>query len=630
VPDCASSHTGSPENWPAETIPVASARLTLLWPLAIQTPQPPVNGRSVADAVADCAARLARNKDGDWTPESDLARHIERRAGDEQWDYDVYAEGVYFHDFAQSFLFSSKNDDNAPQPLWLFRRRDVKRLDVTWGEKNEKQAAFDVERVNLYLFRTGAAILVVELSLQAKGKTLADVEDLHDILRRAYHPYGVVNTSGVAGMSHLVPRGVTWTWTDETRPAAVFDTQGDLEEIPAKFGATGVSKRRHTPIFAHWRHLLAEDLPLQGYESECKSRSEKEGVWRQVMDERMPTMLTLSVTAKDEPKNRFLRAIRRGDFARLCFADGSNSRAASTAPERDYPYDPDFLAGFEARHAYDRFASQGTRYFICGYAFVAVGAGDAIDGYVAMHMRRHYFQMNLIVNLEKATLLSFSSQVSDAARRYESAGKIEDFRKEMRAINEAFLQFVHRFRFTGVTNQMQGVEIFDMLRREADVNRLYEDVRGEIESANQYLFNRDQADAARESSRAADAANRLGRVAAAGVVAAMVAGLLGMNVLAQPELFTFLPGAFYGSQEKLNLFGHLLLFLLVSGGVLMIGASVVARIAKGVDRTTNGDAAQDASLGSLLPYIRRIGRCAWVIAAAIFLVGWLSTLGRGP
>lgn len=613
VSEGVASSPAAVDHLPAQQIGVRAAHLTLLWPLAIEV-DGPAKDRSVADAVAACATRLAMRENGVWTREPDLSRHIAQQPNDVKWAYEVYAERVYFHDFAQGFLFARQTEDIARQPLWLFRRSDVKRLEVVWGaEGAPKQASFDVKRLNLYLFRTGAAILVLELCLQDAGETLADVEDLHDILRRAYHPYGFFGENGKAGLSHLVPRRVTWIWTDATKPAAKFCTGDDLDEIPRNVEETDAEGRHRTPIFAHWRRLLVEDLPLQRYEDKCEDRRPEEGVWRQVMDERMPTMLTLSVTAEDKTPQRWLHAIRRGDFARLCFADGSNAKAAATQPHDDYPYDPTFLSDFEARHAYDRFAKFGTRFFICGYAFVAVGAGEAIDSYIHLHMRRHYFQMNLIVNLEKATLLSFSSQVSEAARRYDNSSDVETFREEMRAINQSFLQFVHRFRFTGVTNQTQGVELFDMLRREADVNRLYDDVRAEIESANGYLFNRAQVEAARESSRAADAANRLGHVAAAGVVAAMVAGLLGMNFLSQPELFGFLPAPF-AADAKPTLVGHILVVLAGAGGIVMLGAAAVRRIGR-IDRARR----EDEPMHRLLGEMNALGQGLFIAAIACLI-----------
>ena len=585
--------TETVQNLPALDIPVNTARLTLMWPLALSLPQPADRGGAIAKVVQENAERIGTTLGEIWTPVEDLAHHIAPPATDNklefsEWQNEVYAEGVYFHPFVREFLFSNPKTSGAgAPPVVLFRRNDIAAAHVEWAQgKKTREATLIVDRVLLYLFRTGVALLVTDLRADAAaGLTLADVEDLHDYLRRAYHPFvthkEIKSEEPVRQASPLVVKRLAWSRTTDDG-LGPYDL--DAETGPVVAYVEGATRdARHPPVFAHWKDLLGGALPLAG-----AAARQDEPVWRHVVDERMPTLLTVSLSDKDggSRPGGWLGAVRRGDLARLCFADNCNSSGRTTRAEADFPCDPAFLGDFESRHAYDRFAHWGTRYFVSGYSFVAIGAGDDFDRHVAMHMRRHYYQMALLAHMEMATLLLLSREISEAAECYEGAagdaGAGDKFAAHMRAINEQFLQFVHRFRFTGVSNQLQAGELYDLLRRQMNLQRLFDDVGKEIESANQFLFNRAQAESAQ-------AATNLSRVAAVGVVAALTVGFLGMNFLAQPELYDWLPAPLVkqaeagGSSAKLTWWGHLAMSLLGGGGVTLGGWFVMRRLLRDDD-----------------------------------------------
>ncbi|MBK9081310.1 MAG: hypothetical protein IPL88_04135 [Rhizobiales bacterium] len=174
-----------------------SARLASSWPLTLHTASPDRQGAPVAGRVALCARRIASGKSGAWTRETDLARHIEcpekspGQLSDKTPDraYDVDAESACLHEFVQAFPFARQSDDIGSRPIWLFRGSDVRDLSVEWGDADARRKVdFGVGRVDLHLFRAGAAILAVELSLRSRATSLADMQDVHDIRRRADHP----------------------------------------------------------------------------------------------------------------------------------------------------------------------------------------------------------------------------------------------------------------------------------------------------------------------------------------------------------------------------------------------------------------------------------------------------------
>jgi len=167
---------------------------------------------------------------------------------------------------------------------------------------------------------------------------------------------------------------------------------------------------------------------------------------------------------------------------------------------------------------------------VSGYSFVAVGASWFFDNIVSMHMRRHYFQMALLAHLELASLLGFSGQISRAVAQHEKDNNDRDFENRMAAIEEEFLQFVHRFRFTGVSNQLQAQELFDLWRKHLRSDSLFIDVREELATANAYL----QARADRRSSAAVE---KLTVISAIGVLMTVIIGFLSSNFLLTTDIY---------------------------------------------------------------------------------------------
>ena len=524
----------------AAAIPVKRFREILIWPLALDLLEVTADANAVRGAMCAAVDRITaagRSGQTKWLPVDDPSEHILQSdsEGTELWRARRYAEGVYFHDFVQRFLFSPHGprpvgEDALDQaPFRLFRRTDIRAVQVTLGGKAAapRKLRFVVDRVNLYLFRTGAAVVVIEVAFDPKSNgmdlDLKDVQNFHEQFRRAYIPYALETGEP----SDLVVRRVTWELEPAAEKSFEIDKATMTEMVQQYLDVTATNgafdgDRRSPPLFGHWRFLLDCALPLT---ADRKERRPGEGTWHHVVDERMPSIAAVSVTAPgagDEALTLFKRT-HRGELIRLCFAD--------RAGETSLPYYPQSLTDFELEHAYEAFRDQGTLFLASGYAFVAYGAGNFFDTIVEpVHMRRHYFQIALLAHLELASLLSFSSRISRAVRTYNPMQETPDrFEAVMHAIEDEYLQFIHLFRFTGAANHVQAQELTALWRRHLRLPELAADLHAEITSATQYLFNR-------AASRGAATAERLSAIGLFGVVAGLSFGALGMNFLAAPAM----------------------------------------------------------------------------------------------
>ncbi len=105
---------------------------------------------------------------------------LERRTNEDPQT--PYQEFVFFHPFAQQFLYPAKDGK-----FTLHRRTDVKRVRVEFYQGLPE--VLDVDRVHLYRFQPHqVAILVVEVSAKRRISREA-VLLLEDRFRRIYPPY---------------------------------------------------------------------------------------------------------------------------------------------------------------------------------------------------------------------------------------------------------------------------------------------------------------------------------------------------------------------------------------------------------------------------------------------------------
>lgn len=469
----------------ATDIRVHEYRQILIWPFRLE-------GKETDPKKLRDAARNALTSDG-WRREAPL-RHL-LNEGEQPGKYE-YQEYVYFYPFVRDFLYGVEKPSDE---IILMRRSDLTglRTEFSINATENFSVEFSVERVNLYLFDAGVAVLALELlnggDVRSGGEradmSLFHVQIIQERLRRAYPPFWYSETA-----PGLFPKSVRWLRNGERCGAAAHPppTQADMVRMTCDKG--------EPPPAGHWRELLASLLP-----------TDKRLVHlRQVVDERIPLMLYLRV---DDPRH-----ISRGDWVRLAVCDDPGNG--------ELPYGRDFLADFEQRHCYDRFwrGCRGdddtalSRYLFSGYGFVAVGGekNDFFKDPLPEHFRRHYFQLGLLAHFEYAALLAESHRLADAEGR------------EVDAALKRVLSFTQKYWFVDVSNQVQAREMFALWRKHLNTEALYKQVLEEARAVADY-------EEAKEARRSADAVTRLTVAALLVAVPTLATGFLGMNVLVEAK-----------------------------------------------------------------------------------------------
>ncbi|WP_300341897.1 hypothetical protein [Accumulibacter sp.] len=417
-----------------------------------------------------------------------------------------YSEFVTFLPYVQRFLYGEVGSREGSKvhydesPIRIFRRHDVAKVRMRYKD-SDQPIDFDIVHLDLYFFYD---IEVVILVVEIFGNDL-ELRRVHDTLYRfgrAYPPSWDDDGSG----SHCL-QSAEWIAHDG-QVLAVSDYEKRRKYL------SFVSRFRAPCIASHWEFLLR---PLVLHHSDADGLVR----YRQIEYHRMPLLAYL---AMDDP-----RALSRDDFARLVLVTGPGKLGAPPAAGLQ-------LDDFEARYCYDRYwhphAEQpGTRLLSCGHAVVMLGSArdpyfTELENGLLGQFRHQFFLLALIPHFHKAALLMLSDRLVTALNhlRIGDAESVKDFKRAIRQILEVFLRFTHRYWFYEISDQAQARALFAMTRAHLGTERLYTELREEIQDMSQYL----DSDSLRRQS---NTVVRLTVVTTAGLIATITTGVLGMNLL---------------------------------------------------------------------------------------------------
>ena len=475
---------------PTDAPIVRHFRQILLWPLEIMPAR--------ADEQIQTHWQRLGEADPVWGEIQD-----EFTDNDEQFQERHYGEFVTFLPYVQRLLYGegrARNMVPVESPIRVFRRKDVARVRVTYPDGEALE--LDVAHVDLYFFYdSDVASLAVELA--AEDLPLARAQETLYRFGRAYPTHWVAK--GEPG--HCLART---EWLDANGAVLAVSDYENRDKFRGH-----VNRYRAPAIASHWEFLLT---PMVPHHTDRLGRIR----YRPIEYHRMPLLGYLAV---EKPAR-----LTRAEFARL-------GLVTPPGPRDVLPFSETHLADFEARHCYDRYWTPqgGARYMTSGEAFVLVG--DANDPYfvgsetgLLAHFRHQFFLLFLIPHFQKAALVMLSDRVVDTLNRLniQDPESVKRFKRRIRQLREIFLRFTHRYWFHQVSDQAQAKALYRMTLDMLGIDRLFVELREEIEDMAEYL----DSDSLR---RQANMVIRLTVVTTFGLIGTIATGFLGMNLIAAAE-----------------------------------------------------------------------------------------------
>lgn len=444
----------------------------------------------------------------------------------------AYSEFLYFHPFAQAILYSTRDDirhtcqtksnKEVNRNMRTLRREDLETVSITWYDSGEKTTEFNVENCEMFLFDTGIGVACIRLRLPNRitDFSLKDSLNVLDYIRRLHAPYWAIGDWGT-GAGHC---GIKTEFKFKKGGQSSADednngltaSRGEDPSVSSNLGqsdagAVGsegrksifdqiikVHKDREPPTAQTWLRILA---PLIGRKLE-KEGDTSTAQFQYVMDERCHLLTRLIVKEIDR--------ITPADWVRLANVDDAGDSFK-------YTYSPKFIeaSNFQAM-TYDRFWDNreigevnpsycSTRWLSSGYHLTVVGRAEKyfnqneLDG-LPVQCRRHYYKLYLIAQLQLASILLFKRRIAGALDRLRSAElqskdsenqAREHFARRVYQLESEFLHFRNTYWFPDVTNQVQGREMFALVKRHLNTQQWFDSVESELRCAASLLQSRD-------------------------------------------------------------------------------------------------------------------------------------------
>ncbi len=393
----------------------------------------------------------------------------------------------YFHPFVRDFWFNQSL-------IKRYRHTCLHSLDVSVCDGSGSQAVGFDAVCDLLYFTPNIGLLVLHI----KSHTTINLKTTQaclDQLRRLYPPYLGSNKDTLFG-GHFP--GAISLKDKHNKVLANFNSAHliDLQAIAAGYEYTKDSdkstyvKNRHAHLWAsHWSYLL---IPIS---TEYETEKYREFIVRQLGDDRaaLASFISLETNEHDE-----ITTLDMGSLKRLCFANepGTDRSAYS---ER-FLTDERFIQQF----CNDRFwyldgesTNKPSLIMNCGYAFCWLGDirdngyfSDQAKGAPAIY-RHIYVSMAIIAHFQKAVLLVTASKLTDLSV-YDEKGKPNKFdARKFEEIKQHFIAFTQTYWFAEVTPQAQGIELFEMWRRELRLQTIYDETRQQVHDIVEFTDSRE-------------------------------------------------------------------------------------------------------------------------------------------
>jgi hypothetical protein len=468
---------------------------SLIWPVQV-----------LGDEASGGGARhwMRLFEEGDASVWTEIDDEFTRKPG--EYQERSYREFVAFLPHVQRFLYGERGRGAAEgygeSPIRVFRRSDVRkaRCRLPGGTTLE----LDVARCDLHFF-FDVDVVIFSMEVKARDLPLPLAQEVMLRFGRAY-PGGW----GEDGAPQNCFEKVEWLGEGD----AVLSVS-DYECREKYFNA--VSRNQTAAIATHWAFMLrplVQSLTPDG----DKLR------FRQLEYHRMP--LTAYLALDD------VTSLTLAQQARICLVAPPGDTSPVASP---------FLQKFEERFCYDRYWEPGrenwtnTRLMCNGHAVVALGEAnkavfvDPERGFLGQ-FRHQLFLVALIAHFHRAALLMLSDRLVTAMSRLDiaDAAAVRRFRRDVRINHEVFLRFTHRYYFSEVSDQAVARDLFKMMIKHLEIEKVYAELREEIHDMSHYL----ETDMLR---RQAVTILRLTVVTLFSLVGNVTTGFLGMNLFSYAE-----------------------------------------------------------------------------------------------
>ena len=404
----------------------------------------------------------------------------------EGWEFqpykDNYNERAYFHSFFQKSMFTDKEVSNSA----FYTKKEYK--DSEFIICKSKEYKLNLKSVNLRILTTGVGILSFHIENKKYSK-MKEILEINDYGRRIYPEY-----------------------LDEKDECTLVPNYIKIIK-DKKIIVTENFQYEKRPVESKLSQIITHFFPIE----KLKDKIEP------AVDDRM---FVISFYKNSDFSNELkYDYIKNDKWYEYLYIDG-NGKTVQNSEMQEV---------LIKKATYQRWQGYGTLYGVSKYSFVANSdESDFVEKTVEVHMQTIYFQMFSLLLMLRATILKFSSEVSDIADEIDNPKTAE----EVGDLYKRYIQFVNSFYFREITAKDQGLEIYEKAIGILNIERDIKDLDSEIEELHRYVEMKQKKEAEKEAEKTNKKLNDITFFGGVLLFASFLTSFFGMNIFDSHNLNT--------------------------------------------------------------------------------------------
>ncbi len=412
-----------------------------------------------------------------------------------------FSEQGYFYDFSSGAIFDDPDSLNRVLSTYQLSVKDGATYTINIKKYGmEKSYTVQVEKIELNVYDEKAAILSLHLN-NDKYTEIQDILYINDYGRRIYPQYLTSLEDGAVDLQR-------------TKDSFLADSIClDLGNRPPCVDDFASYAKKTIPPYTMPKYIKAI-LPEAMHE--CR--------W--LLDDRMYVVSYFS-------NEDFSRRMREGYAKNAQWLDKKNVEwdwYQYIFVDNDAPtcQDENMFKQLLTHSTYSRWNNKvgetdyQTYYGVSRYSFVCLIGKDSIGA--LRQMKTMYYRMASLVLAQRALSLYYSREISEISRDLdENKLTNKELRKRVNLLNRDYLRFVNNVYFREVTPQDQGIELYDLMQNQMNIERDEKGLSTEVEQLYHYVTMANDEQRNKE-------AERLSIIATLFLVPTLVTGIWGMNL----------------------------------------------------------------------------------------------------
>lgn len=380
-----------------------------------------------------------------------------------------YSEFNFLHDFARAAVFGSPPSyQNTAPGVYNFQKNISQKFQLSirnkaiGNEPPELNTTFelDITRVRLNLYEPGVGVLSLTLD-NAIYDDPRMVLMINDLARRLYPQYLDWKT-GIEKPREQGIIPVSVGFEPFLEDFSIFPTDSNRENMPARF------------LPKYILGLLGERFKASDKEANINDL-----IVEHEFDDRQ---FVLCCLPNDELSERIKSNTDAGKYRYLT----DPFWYAYIFADKDEPSikNAEMMESLLVAATYPRWSEDGTVFGASRYSFVALTAEK--NGWLMGPMSGNYARLVELCLMQRATILRFREDAAAIANQLGADDKPRIVAEHIRRLHGAFIRFSNRFNFQEATTYEQGLELYDLMRRQMRVAEQVEVLKTELEAMQNY------------------------------------------------------------------------------------------------------------------------------------------------